>query len=479
MRARALINMELKPTFDPVDLVRWSGGVWRNQSTAVVHGFSIDTRTIQAGDMFVAIKGEKTDGHAFIADAVSHGAVAVLVDNEACLNGWPIPALIVNDTKKALMDLARGYRATLRCNMIAVTGSVGKTTVKELIADTLQHVGITARTRGNWNNDLGMPLSILAAPPNIQFGVFEVGMNHPGELDPLCDVLKPDMGIVTCVGPVHIENFSSERAIAEEKAAVFRGLKKQGIAVVNADDAHAEVLLAEAAGNTIITVSSKTGADYVYRRVDPARGLFEIQEKSTGESYEFIAALSGEYFVQDAALCVATTRALGIGWPVIRDAIQFYQPLALRWNRHTYFGIYTVNDAYNANPVSIRAAIEAFMEEPVSGCRWLVLAGMLELGPNERQIHREIGAFVARHPSLRLMTVGHRGAWIAEGAIAGGMNRELISAVDNASAAAQVLFEKLAKHDAVLFKASRGEAVETVLREWKKLMEAHHERPGG
>jgi UDP-N-acetylmuramoyl-tripeptide--D-alanyl-D-alanine ligase len=479
MRTRALFDMDVKPIYDPADLARWSGGLWRNHITAHVHGFSIDTRSIRHGDLFIAIKGEKSDGHSYIADAVSHGATAVMIDDESCLNGLSIPALIVRDTKRALMELARGYRATLKCRMIAVTGSVGKTTVKELIASTLHHVGKTARTRGNWNNDLGMPLSILAAPSDAQFGVFEVGMNHPGELEPLCDVLKPDISVVTCVGPVHIEHFTSEDAIAVEKASVYRGLGDLGIAVVNLDDAHAKTLLVQAAGKHIVTVSSRSGADYYYKRLDPARGLFEVHDKSSGDVYEFIAALPGAYFVQDAALCVAVTRTLGVGWPVIRDAIQHYQPLAMRWNRHTYFGIHTVNDAYNANPVSIRAAIEAFMEEPVSGQRWLVLAGMLELGTDEESIHRDIGAFVARYPSLHLMTVGRRGTWIAEGAAAAGLPKASIIAAESAVDASRILFDQMAKGDAVLFKASRGEAVENVLREWKKLMEAHHEGPGG
>jgi UDP-N-acetylmuramyl pentapeptide synthase len=304
-------------------------------------------------------------------------------------------------------------------------------------------------------------------------------MNHPGELDPLCDVLAPDIGIVTCVGPVHIEHFSSEEAIAEEKAAVYRGLNKRGVAIVNRDDAHAETLMKQAAGNQIITVSSRDGADYIYRRLDPAVGRFEVFEKSTGDVFEFIAALPGEYFVMDAALCVATARALGVHWPVIRDAIQFYQPLSMRWNRHTYHGVHTINDAYNANPVSIRAAIEAFMEETVAGKRWLVLAGMLELGSDEKNIHMDIGAFVARFPSLRLLTVGERGGWIAEGALSAGLNKENIFKTTSSEEAARTLYQSLKPNDAVLFKASRGEAVETVLCGWKKMMEDHHEGSGG
>jgi len=470
--------MDVKPSFEPADLARWSGGSWQIEPVMPINGFSIDTRSLQSGNLFIAIKGDQSDGHSYLAKAIAGGASAVMVDQVGSLDGLTVSALVVPDTRKALMDLARGYRKTLSCRMVAVTGSVGKTTVKELMADMLHHVGVTARTRGNWNNNLGMPLSLLQAHPDTKYGVFEVGMNHPGELDPLCDVLRPDIGIITCIGPVHIEHFESETGIAREKAAVYRALNQDGIAVLNADDAKADLLRKEAGGKRLITVSSHNGADYVYTRLDPTRGTFQIREKSSGDIVDMTAALPGEYFIMDAALSAASARAFGVGWTVIRDAIRHYQPLSMRWNRHLWFGVHTVNDAYNANPVSVRAAIKAFLEEPAEGQRWLVLAGMLELGAEERRIHHELGAFIAQYPGLQLVTVGAKGAWIAEGAVNVNGYRAHVQVMPDAAAAARLLNDHLKPGDAVMFKASRGEAVENVLREWIQLKEAQNERAG-
>jgi len=472
MGARVHLDMDVRAMFDPEDLARWCGGEWHLGRPVSLRGFSIDSRTVQADNLFIAIRGT-TDGHAYLPAAIGRGASAVLIDDRSHLTGLPVPALLVDDTRRALMDIAAGYRRTLACRMIAVTGSVGKTTVKELIADMLNHVGVTARTRGNWNNDLGMPLSILTAGPDVQFGVFEVGMSHPGELEPLCDVLKPDVSVVTCVGPVHLENFANEEGIAIEKAVVYRALNGSGVAVINADDHYADLMIRHAEGNRIITVSQHRPADFQFRRINPEQGMFEIHERG-GEVVILQAALPGAYFVQDAALAAAVARQLGVGWPVIQHAIQHYQPLSMRWNRHHHNGILLINDAYNANPVSMRAAVQAFLEETVTGTRWLVLGGMRELGPDEVQIHHELGAFVSGGGSVRLVTVGDRGNWIAEGARQGGIAEDRLFPAAHAAAAAVILRTRVQSGDAVLFKGSRGEAVENVWLEWKKLLEVNH-----
>jgi len=468
MRSRCLFDTDVKNTFEPADIARWTGGAWSQPPRSAITGFSIDTRTLAPGDLFIAVRGETSDGHVHVGEAFARGASGVVVEDGVDASNAGIPALRVTGTRNALMDIAAGYRSTLAFRMTAVTGSVGKTTVKELLADMLQPVGVTARTRGNWNNNLGMPLSLLATPPDAQFGVFEVGMNHPGELDPLCRVLAPDIGIVTCVGPVHIEHFEDEAAIAREKAAVYRALQGRGTAIVNDDDRYAGLMHEAARGNRVVTVSARPGADYRYRRADAAHGRFELTEKQSGEVVELQTALPGDYFVLDAALSAAAARVMEVPWAVIRHAIQYYRPLALRWNRHTWFGVHTVNDAYNANPVSLRAAVQAFMEEPAEGSRWLVLAGMLELGAGEAAIHRSIGEHIARCHGLHLVTVGPRGAWIAEGAAAAGMPRERMHVMADHAAAAEWLDRVLAPGDAVLFKASRGESVEAVLEAWKK-----------
>lgn len=472
MHRRSLFDRDVKHIFETADLARWSGGTWCGVPTTGVTGFSIDTRTLQPGDLFIALRGERADGHRFAADAIRRGAAGVMVSEKETSLDEGMPCLRVSDPRNALMNLARGYRSTLRCRMTAVTGSVGKTTVKELAADMLAHAGVTARTRGNWNNDLGLPLSLLSTLPDASFGVFEVGMNQPGELEPLCSLLAPDVGVVTCVGPVHIEHFSDEQGIADEKASVYRSLPPDGVAVLNADGAYIELLRKAAAHCRRVEVSVRKGADYVYRRLEEGR-RFVLDEKSTGDSVELTASLPGGYFVLDAALAAAVARTAGVPWSSIRLAVESYRPLSMRWNRQTLSGVLVVNDAYNANPLSLKAAVEAFQEESTPGTRWLVLGGMRELGDEEEALHRAVGAMIAGHPELRLVTVGARGAWLAGGAAEAGMEAGSLHRMTDHEQAAHFLRENVREGDAVLFKGSRGECLEKVLERWQSLLASH------
>jgi UDP-N-acetylmuramoyl-tripeptide--D-alanyl-D-alanine ligase len=467
-----MVDQHAMLRFESTALADWSGGAWRGASIDGVNGFSIDTRTLQPGDLFIALRSEKADGHQHLAAALAAGAAALMVDDAGSIDGFDAPCLVVENTRTALQKIARGYRAALKFrHLAAVTGSVGKTTVKELLADMLSAVGSTARSKGNWNNDLGVPLSLLAAAPDATFGVFEVGMNHPGELDPLCDLLEPDLAIVTCVGPVHIENFEDETGIAREKAAVYRGLRGRGTAIVNADDRFAPVLREYLDGSRVIEVSRRHPADYVYRRLDAASGSFELHERASDERVAMTASLPGDYFIVNVALAAAAARAAGASWEHIIAAVKNYQPLSMRWARSRRYGVDIINDAYNANPVSMRAALQAFMEEPCAGRRWLVLGGMLELGAREKEYHREVGAAASALPDVQLLVVGERGAWIADGAIAAGMDGGRVYAAPDHQTAARWLAEAMKPGDALLLKASRSEAMEKVLAGWASIMD--------
>jgi UDP-N-acetylmuramoyl-tripeptide--D-alanyl-D-alanine ligase len=460
------MDIHSHPLIEPGDAARWTGGVWQGVPPSSLRGVAIDSRAVPAGGLFVALAGAATDGHDHVASAFANGAAAALVERELPAMPTAMPRLRVADARAALTALARGYRATLDATMITVTGSFGKTTVKELLADMLGAVGVTARTRGNWNNDLGVPLSLLMAPEASRFGVFEVGMNHPGELAPLCALVRADMALVTGVGPVHIEHFPDEAAIAQEKASVYRALDQEGIAVVPLDDQHAAALQAAAWGRRLITVSMRGAADYVARRLDPARGVFELSERASGESLVCAAALPGDYFVHNALMAAAAARRLGVGWTVIHDTLHRYRPLPGRWERRMVRGNMAINDAYNANPVSLRAAVAALREVPAAR-RWVVVGGMLELGAEEESLHRAAGVWLAAGAPVEVITVGPRGAWIAAGAREAGMPAgQLYEASDHAEAAARLRAE-VAAGDVVLFKGSRGERVDRVLTLWE------------
>jgi UDP-N-acetylmuramoyl-tripeptide--D-alanyl-D-alanine ligase len=447
------------PSFLAKDLSAWSGGTWAGGAPPPIRGICADTRTLRAGELYVALRGPNFDGHTFIEEAFLRGAAAVMA--EAAAKSVREPVLRVPCTRAALAALAAGYRRTLDARLIGVTGSVGKTTVKEMTADLLASAAPTARTRGNWNNDIGLPLSLLAIEPSDRYGVLEVGSNHPGEIAALCECLRPQWGIITAIGPGHLEFFGSVEAIAREKAALLKSLPAAGLAFLSRDDAWFDGLLA-ASPCEVVTVSLDAEADY-RARPDPAEGSrFVVEERTTGQRAEMKVPLPGRYMVANALWAVAVGRRCGLSWEAIRESLDRYRPLPMRWSRVVLCGVEFVNDAYNANPVSMHAALEAFAKMGVAGRRWLVLGGMLELGAAECELHRQLGRAVVAGPWAGLLHVGPRGAWIAEGARDGGMSADrLFDCPDTTSAAG--LLKKLARPgDAVLLKASRTEGLEKV-----------------
>ena len=448
------------PLFSADALVSWSGGTWIPLPAAPTRGVCADTRRLRAGDLYVAIRGPRFDGHDFIAAAFAAGAGAVMAESVPAEQ--PGPVLVVGDTRKALGDLAAGYRRTLAARVVGVTGSVGKTTVKEMIADALAQAAPTARTPGNWNNDIGLPLSLLAIEPVHRYAVLEAGTNHPGEIAALCRGMRPDWGVVTAVGPGHLEHFRSVEAVAREKADLLRALPAGGLAFLPRDDAWYELLRA-AAPCPVVTVSLEAGADY-RARPDPAGGEhFVVEERETNERAELVSPLPGRHMVVNALFAAAVGRRSGLSWTSIAAALGRYRPPPLRWNRSVVREVTFINDAYNANPMSMRAALEAFGRMPVGGRRWLVLGGMLELGPGECDLHRQLGGVAASGPWEALLAVGPRGAWIVEGAREAGLSADRSFCCADAGAAARLLGKWARPGDAVLLKASRTERLERVL----------------
>ncbi len=442
--------------FTPQELARWTGGRWSREPAAPIIGFVIDSRALAWGELFIALPGERADGHAFLEVAASRGAAGALVRRGTHCDALPV--LEVEDPKHALVAMARAHRDRLAGAFVAITGSSGKTSVKEMTADLLSLAGPTARTRGNWNNELGLPLSLLAMKPSDRFGVFEVGMSHPGELAPLCALLRPHVSVVTNVGPVHIEFFESEEAIAHEKAEVLRGLGEGGVAVLSSDDPWFALLRAEVKSE-LKTVSLRRDADY---RIEAgASPLFVVTEWASGESVAMEAPIPGAHVLTNAGLAIAVARHYGVAWDAIREGLRAFHPPGMRWQRQRVGEVLFINDAYNANPMSMIAALEAFAATPVAGRRWLVLGAMRELGLRAEEEHVKLGSAVAEGPWAGLVTVGAEGEWIRRGAQSRGFQR--VHGADDPVAAARVLKDLIRAGDAVLLKASRGVQLEMVL----------------
>lgn len=455
-------------TFDPERLAAWTRGTWRGAPVSPPARVLHDSRNVRAGDLYVAIRGERMDGHDFVPDALARGAVAAMV-TEAYANAHPAvhPVLVVADTRRALTDLARGHRAGFQGRMIGVTGSVGKSTTKDMLVAVLGARGRAAANPGNWNNDIGLPLSLLAADPQVQFGIFEVGMNHPGELAPLCDLLRPQWGVMVRVGPAHLEHFTDERAIAEEKATLLRSLPAGGLAVLGRDEPWFDVFQGACACR-VVTVSMSGAADYEGRAPAGDPHAMQVFERATGRTYELRLPQPGRPAQCNALRAVAVGREAGLDPAVIADALGHFQASPMRWAEQILAGVRWINDAYNANPVSLKAALETFAGLGETGHKWIVLGGMHELGPGERAAHEALGAFAARGPWSGMVCVGDRAAWMAEAAATAGFAPERLFRCPDPAAAAALLRDRLAPGDAVLLKGSRAERVEEVLEFWKR-----------
>ena len=457
--------------FSAAEAARWCAGVWEPAPPARVAGVTNDTRSLRPGELYVALRGARCDGHAFVAEAFRRGACGALVERGFAGAGAPErPLLRCADPALALRALARGYRERVAPLVIGVTGSAGKTTVKELTARLVARARRAAATRGNWNNEIGLPLSLLEMAPDTQVGVFELGISHPGEMRPLCEILRPQWGIVSSLGRAHLEFFGSFERIAREKAELFAALPPDGLAVFRADMPGADILRRAAACETV-TVALEQDADYSARRRKD--GVWLAREARTGETAELRLALPGPHQAANALLAAAVARRLGVSWTEIREALAAYGGLPLRWEIVWADGVRYVNDAYNANPESMRAALNAFAEEPAAGRQWLVLGDMLELGAAAEAEHRQLGAFAARGAWAGLATVGALARGIADGAEAAGFDPRRIWRCADAAEAAAVLRRQTAAGDAVLLKASRGVRLEEVLQ---RLTEGKEER---
>ncbi len=452
------------PVFDPLELAHWCNGRWRPSPPPALRGVAHDTRALPAGALYVALRGERVDGHTFYGAARAAGAAAMLA---ACGSGLTAeldcPLLEVDDTRRALLGVAAGYRRTLTRPVIGITGSVGKSTVKEMTAAVLGGDGCVARTRGNWNNEIGLPLSLLAMERESTAGVFEVGMNRPGEIARLAAILKPDCGIVTTIGPVHAENFSDVAAIAHEKAALLTALPPDGLAVIPADSPYAPILRAASLAPVVTVAAHDSGvdADLYWSLSGPATAQFD----APGVAGRFTVELPvpGRHNAANAALAVALGLIrFGLDPAVVASRLAAFQPLPMRWERCRAGGIAVINDAYNANPLSMRAALEVFGDEPAPGGKWLVLGDMLELGADAGRYHAEVGAAIAAGAWNGLVGVGPLARGLVDAARKTGFPMADSAACPDAPAAADWLIPRLQRGDAVLLKASRGMALEQV-----------------
>jgi UDP-N-acetylmuramoyl-tripeptide--D-alanyl-D-alanine ligase len=456
------------PRFTNDELAAATGGRWIGTPPAAVEGVSTDTRTIAPGTLFVALRGERFDGHAFLAEAFGRGAAAAIVAEAGGSPAGAAPAgplLAVPDTLAALGGVARHHRSRFRIPVVGVTGSNGKTTTREMIAAILATRGKVLRTEGNLNNEVGVPLTLFGLDPSHQAAVIEMGMNHPGEIARLAAIALPQVGVVTLAAPAHLEGLGTVEAVADAKAELYQGLPEGGIAIANADDARM-LRRAQASGRRMMTFSAAKGrrGDVVVLEIvsQGADGLRFVLGIGNREVPVHIPALVGAHNAANAAAAAAAAIALGCTDREIARGLADVRPVGrrLRLDRLPS-GVQLVDDCYNANPASMTAALRTVVDLAAQGGRAVaVLGDMLELGAFEGEAHRALGEEAARAGLAALAAFGPRARTTAEAARAAGLEAFHTEELDALVRWARATLQPT---DVLLVKGSRGMKLERLV----------------
>ncbi|MCX6966170.1 MAG: UDP-N-acetylmuramoyl-tripeptide--D-alanyl-D-alanine ligase [Verrucomicrobia bacterium] len=443
-------------------IAQWANGTLTggNPDRSVTQ-VSTDSRKLDAGALFVALRGEQFDGHQFVAQAAAAGAAAAVVDTAftgECPAGFAL--LRVADTLAALQAIATKYRASLPLRVVALTGSSGKTSTKDFLAAVLAQKFRVVKTQGNFNNHIGLPLTMLRASATDEIGVFELGMNHPGEIAPLAAMAAPEAGVITNIGVAHIEFMGSREAIAQEKGMLAEALPAKGFLVLNAADPFSESIARRSQARAITTGigQGEVSATLLESGFEGSRFLVRAGEEET----EVYLPVPGVHMIENALLALACGRAFGIPLARAAEGLAACRLTQGRLEQKIIRGIHILDDSYNANPDSMRAALRTMATLPVKGARIAVLGRMGELGAESERGHQAVGRDAADAGIDLLITVGNDEAGLmAEAARQGGLKE--VQHVADPEAAAALLAERARPGDLVLLKASRSARMERVL----------------
>lgn len=412
-----------------------------------------DNREIRGGELFVAIRGENFDGHDFVADAEKKGAAAALVSRE--LQDVKIPQIVVDDTVDALGRLAKGYLAAMSLKRVCITGSVGKTTTKEMCAAVLSEGFKTHKTQGNYNNNIGLPLTIFGLDKTHEAAVLEIGTNHFGEILPLARIAAPDVVVITTIGASHLEAFGTKEGVLREKTEIFKGLSEDGVAVLNGDDPLLWALRGKIPHKVIWFGIGNPECDVFGTTVKG--GAYESCFTVRGSDTLFSLACGGEHNIRDALSAIAVGRALGMNDEAISRGLSRFKNTGMRQDIYEYKGITIIRDCYNANPDSMYASLALLRDFDCSGKRICVLGDMRELGDSARALHAEVGKTAGECADVLLATGEFADAY-KEGA---GEDKTLV--FEDKRSLADALLKLAAPGDAVLVKGSYGTKMWQVL----------------
>lgn len=428
-----------------------------------------DSRDIGDGDLFVAIKGERMDGHDFVPAALKRGAVGALVQDDYRLPpsvqrraGRGPVVLSVPDTLRAYQQLAAYHRNRFQIPVVAVTGSNGKTTTKEMVADVLAQRWPVLRTEGNLNNRIGVPQTLFKLAPRHKAAVIEMGVDQAGQTARLCEIVRPTVGLITNIGPDHLEFFGTMDVSAQAKGELLEFLPPEGRAVLNADDAYFGYLAARVRCEVLsFGLSSKAQVRADQLTMGSRQGTqFHLRLPGRSKPQPVAIRVHGVHNVLNALAAAAVGHVMGLSPAAIAEGLARFRPAAMRSQVLTVGGIRIINDCYNANPASMKAAIDLLLALGAGARSVAVLGDMLELGPSAPALHREVGAYLAERGVTHLIACGALGKYVADGARSAGMAPERVVHEPDAARAGAALQALAQEGDVVLVKASRGMKME-------------------
>jgi len=436
------------------------GRVLRGDPGIHLTAVSTDTRTLQPGALYFALVGDVHDAHAFLPEAAQRGAAAAVVHNADAASSVPsLPLVLVQDTTRALGDLAHWYRKQCPTTVIGITGSNGKTTTKEMLYHILDGVAPSTRSSGNQNNQIGVPLTLFKIQPGDVYAVVEMGTNSPGEIARLCEIADPDIGLLTNISAAHLDGLKSVEGVAREKSALLRHTVRRGGALYNADDYWSRRIARTLQGN-LVSFGIQNKADI---------RTFHVSPEGNGVRFRIVGGptidlpVPGEHNARNALAAIAVARKLGIDWDRIAERIASFRLPNMRMEVRQVCGVTLINDAYNANPVSMEAAVRTLRNMPCSGRRILVVGDMHELGPSSLELHRGLGKVIAGYGLDYLLGIGPQTAELLRAAAKHGMSESGLHLAESKEDLAAALLDIASEGDIVLFKASRAARLEDVV----------------
>ncbi len=456
------------------DILKATGGrLVRGDREASFLGLSTDSRTLKGGEIFLTLKGERFDGHAFVREALGKGVAGAVVQNghfksalAAAVESQPIIA--VPETLRALGDVARFWRNKFSLPVIGITGSNGKTSTKEMISFLLEKRYRVLRSHGTFNNLVGLPLTLLSLKPSHEIAVLEMGTNIPGEIKRLAEIARPTVGVITNIGRAHLEGMGSLEVLIREKGELFRAVGEKGVVAVNTNDPHVLGLARECPARKIrfgLDREADVMVDHIeWRGADGVRFRLTVGAESAVVDFP----LFGLQFVHNVATAAAIASLFEMTVADIKERLQRFKPPPMRMEIIRLRGIVLINDTYNANPPSVEMALKSFSQVIGGGRAFVVMGDMLELGDIAQEAHREVGRLIGNLNVAGLFVLGDHAADVAEGAVEAKVNPQEILIAGSHREIVDHLIDTVQPGDWILVKGSRKMRMETVIDAFRK-----------